>query len=86
MDPKTIFANNEVDLSSVDVYGFDYDYTLACYTCELHHLIYKDALDNLVERKKVCLICFMLVSAIATSAIVCFSFSDSVQTVRCMMP
>lgn len=53
VDPKSVFANNEVDLSTIDVYGFDYDYTLACYTCELHHLIYKEALENLVDRRKV---------------------------------
>ncbi|PIK36877.1 putative 5'-nucleotidase domain-containing protein 3 [Apostichopus japonicus] len=52
VDPKSVFANNEVDLSTIDVYGFDYDYTLACYTCELHHLIYKEALENLVDRRK----------------------------------
>ena len=25
IDPKGVFANNELDLSEVDVYGFDYD-------------------------------------------------------------
>lgn len=71
VDPKTVFANNEMDLSTIDVYGFDYDYTLACYTCELHHLIYQQAMENLIERRKVieylfkkkinCLVCMSLI-------------------------
>ncbi|XP_022088139.1 5'-nucleotidase domain-containing protein 3-like [Acanthaster planci] len=51
VEPKTVFANNEVDLSDIEVYGFDYDYTLACYTDHLHYLIYNQAVENLVERK-----------------------------------
>ncbi|XP_071798954.1 5'-nucleotidase domain-containing protein 3-like [Asterias amurensis] len=51
VNPKTVFANNEINLSNIDVYGFDYDYTLACYTDHLHYLIYNQAMENLVERK-----------------------------------
>lgn len=50
----TVFANNEVSLDDIEVYGFDYDYTLACYNDALHHLIYKQALDNLILKKRVC--------------------------------
>ena len=53
VNPKTVFANNEINLSNIDVYGFDYDYTLACYTDHLHYLIYNQAMENLVERKMV---------------------------------
>ena len=28
-NPKGVFAIDEIDLSEIDVYGFDYDYTLA---------------------------------------------------------
>ena len=31
------------------IYGFDYDYTLAVYTRQLNDLIYKLALDRLVN-------------------------------------
>ncbi|XP_072034317.1 5'-nucleotidase domain-containing protein 3-like [Amphiura filiformis] len=47
-----IFANNEMNLSDIQVYGFDYDYTLACYKDALHRLIYDQALENLVGEKK----------------------------------
>ena len=40
MDPLGVYANNELDLKEIDVYGFDYDYTIACYTDNLNHLIY----------------------------------------------
>ncbi|XP_071477606.1 5'-nucleotidase domain-containing protein 3-like [Diadema antillarum] len=52
VSPKTVFANNEVSLEDIEVYGFDYDYTLACYNDALHHLIYRQALDNLIQNKK----------------------------------
>ncbi|XP_030837575.1 5'-nucleotidase domain-containing protein 3 [Strongylocentrotus purpuratus] len=52
VDPMTVFANNEVSLDDIEVYGFDYDYTLACYNDALHHLIYKQALDNLILKKR----------------------------------
>ena len=51
--PSKIFANNEMNLSDVQVYGFDYDYTLACYTDALHRLIYDQAMENLVNQKMV---------------------------------
>ena len=31
IDGRSVFANTELDLSRIDVYGFDYDYTLARY-------------------------------------------------------
>ena len=50
IDPKGVFANNELDLSEIDIYGFDYDYTLACYTEGLHYLIYDLGREQLVNR------------------------------------
>ncbi|KAF8375482.1 hypothetical protein PRIPAC_81911 [Pristionchus pacificus] len=49
VDPRAVFVNNDLDLSRIQVYGFDYDYTLAVYTRELNPLIYRLALKRLVE-------------------------------------
>jgi len=46
---EQIYANCYVDLSKVDVVGFDYDYTLVTYTEELLELIYEMALSRLVS-------------------------------------
>lgn len=48
-----IFANREVRLSELDVYGFDYDYTLVNYTSELADFIFGAAIDLLISRWKV---------------------------------
>lgn len=52
-NPKGVFANNELHLADIDVYGFDYDYTLAVYKESLHELIYELARDRLVNVLKV---------------------------------
>ncbi|KAM3872064.1 5'-nucleotidase domain-containing protein 2 [Diretmus argenteus] len=49
LNSSTIYANNEVSLSEVDIYGFDYDYTLALYSNTLDTMIYNTARDFLVE-------------------------------------
>ncbi|GFS06889.1 5'-nucleotidase domain-containing protein 3-like [Elysia marginata] len=51
-DPEAIFSNNELSLSDVEVYGFDYDYTLATYTPELHSLIFNLGKEALVRQLK----------------------------------
>ncbi len=48
-----MYANNELDLQEIDVYGFDYDYTLATYKPILHYLIYNLGRDKLVRDQKV---------------------------------
>ncbi len=53
VNPKSVFANNELDLSKIDAWGFDYDYTLAVYTKELNNLIFWMALKRLVTKQKV---------------------------------
>lgn len=55
LNSSVIYANNEVNLAEVDIYGFDYDYTLAQYSNALNTLIYNTARDFLVEHFKVCL-------------------------------
>lgn len=50
MHPDAVFACNELDLSEVQVYGFDYDYTLACYKPLLEDLLYNLAREMLVKR------------------------------------
>ncbi|XP_064086629.1 5'-nucleotidase domain-containing protein 3-like isoform X1 [Macrobrachium nipponense] len=40
VNPRSVFANNELDLRDIEVYGFDYDYTLANYESSVEHLIY----------------------------------------------
>uniref|UniRef100_A0A0K8V031 5'-nucleotidase domain-containing protein 3 n=1 Tax=Bactrocera latifrons TaxID=174628 RepID=A0A0K8V031_BACLA len=52
VNPCGVFANNELDLEEVDVYGFDYDYTLACYKPCLHDLLYNLGRDRLIQKFK----------------------------------
>ena len=56
LSSSTIYANNEVDLAEVDIYGFDYDYTLAVYSNALNTMIYNTARRFLIEHFKVCFI------------------------------
>lgn len=53
MNPKAVFACNELDLKEVNVYGFDYDYTLACYKPSLDYLLYNLGKETLIEQHKV---------------------------------
>lgn len=53
LNPAAIYANNEISLSDVEVYGFDYDYTLAQYADALHPEIFCAARDILIEHYKV---------------------------------
>ncbi|KAK8785557.1 5' nucleotidase C [Amblyomma americanum] len=52
VNPFGVFANNELDISQIEVYGFDYDYTLAVYTEKLHYLIYDLGRDWLINKFK----------------------------------
>lgn len=53
MDPTAVFSCNRLDLRNIDVYGFDYDYTLASYTPELEQLIYDLGKEALLKNFKV---------------------------------
>ncbi|XP_048657116.1 5'-nucleotidase domain-containing protein 2 isoform X1 [Marmota marmota marmota] len=52
LNPAAIYANNEISLRDVEVYGFDYDYTLAQYADALHPEIFNAARDILIEHYK----------------------------------
>lgn len=49
VDEQAIFANNELGMRHIDVFGFDYDYTLASYSTALHFLIYDLAVKELIS-------------------------------------
>ena len=49
INADAVFVNNEISFKYIDVYGFDYDYTIANYSADLHNTIYDIAVDNLIE-------------------------------------
>ncbi|KAG6544180.1 hypothetical protein Mapa_014380 [Marchantia paleacea] len=49
MNPNGVYANYNLRLDQIKVYGFDYDYTLAHYTRALQTLIYDLAKEHLVK-------------------------------------
>ena len=53
INPEAVFANNEMDLAQVDVYGFDYDYTLAGYSDSLQYTIFEMGKQSLLKTKNV---------------------------------
>ncbi|XP_047259659.1 5'-nucleotidase domain-containing protein DDB_G0275467-like [Capsicum annuum] len=52
MNPKGVYVNKNVRLDSIQVYGFDYDYTLAHYSSNLQSLIYDLAKQHIVDEFK----------------------------------
>ncbi|XP_051545231.1 5'-nucleotidase domain-containing protein 3-like [Myxocyprinus asiaticus] len=52
VNPDTIFSNNEMSLQDIEIYGFDYDYTLAFYSSHLHTLIFSIARDILIQEHR----------------------------------
>ncbi|XP_063219793.1 5'-nucleotidase domain-containing protein 3 isoform X2 [Bacillus rossius redtenbacheri] len=47
-----VFACNELDLKEVNVYGFDYDYTLASYKPSMDYLLYNLGREALIKEYK----------------------------------
>ena len=52
IDKNGVFANDELDLNRIDVYGFDYDYTLATYKESVEHFIHEETKNILVDELK----------------------------------
>lgn len=52
LNSSTVYANNEVCLGDIMIYGFDYDYTLALYSNAIHAMIFNTARDILIEQYK----------------------------------
>ncbi|KAG9456074.1 hypothetical protein H6P81_000582 [Aristolochia fimbriata] len=52
MNPEGIYVNKNLRLDRIQVYGFDYDYTLAHYSTHLQTLIYNLAKEHLVDELK----------------------------------
>ncbi|XP_046673635.1 5'-nucleotidase domain-containing protein 3 isoform X2 [Homalodisca vitripennis] len=52
VNPRGVFACNELDLDEVKVYGFDYDYTLAVYKPSMDFLLYNLGRDTLISKFK----------------------------------
>ena len=45
-----VYCNNRLNMDDISVIGFDYDYTLCRYKCELQELIYNEAKNHLLEK------------------------------------
>ncbi|KAH9314644.1 hypothetical protein KI387_023271, partial [Taxus chinensis] len=52
MDPCGIYANDNLRMDQIEVYGFDYDYTVAHYTGSLQTLIYDLAKEHIVKESR----------------------------------
>ncbi|RZC53969.1 hypothetical protein C5167_012815 [Papaver somniferum] len=57
MNPEGIYVNKNLRLDNIQVYGFDYDYTLAHYSANLQSLIYDLAKEHIVNEFKYPEIC-----------------------------
>lgn len=55
VNKKGVFACNELDLKEINVYGFDYDYTLAVYKPAMDFLLYDLGRNILISKYKVSL-------------------------------
>lgn len=52
IDPRGVFVNNEVRLGQLEIFGFDFDHTLATYTQALNEFIFDEARNWLVKQMK----------------------------------
>lgn len=48
-----VFTNSEFSLGHINVYGFDFDYTLVQYGNEVHKFAYEQARDMLIKKLNV---------------------------------
>lgn len=51
-----IYVNRSIRLDLIQVYGFDYDFTLAHYSANLQSLIYDLAKEHMVNEVSICVI------------------------------
>lgn len=58
------YVNKNLNLDNIQVYGFDYDYTLAHYSSNLQSLIYDLAKEYMVNEVSLCIHPLHLVAAI----------------------
>ncbi|TGZ65828.1 hypothetical protein CRM22_005668 [Opisthorchis felineus] len=56
VDPNAVFVNNEVKLGNLQIFGFDFDHTLATYTKALDEFIFNEARDWMVKQLKLSLV------------------------------
>lgn len=63
-DSLGIYVNKNLNLDNIQVYGFDYDYTLAHYSSNLQSLIYDLAKEYMVNEVSLCIHPLHLVAAI----------------------
>ena len=56
VSPRSVFTNSELSLRHINVYGFDYDFTLVQYTPEVMKLIYDESKKRLVNKLGVCIV------------------------------
>ena len=56
MNDGHVFASNELNLSDINVYGFDYDYTIAQYEPSVEQLIYELGKKELISKYRVSII------------------------------
>ena len=54
---RAVFTNSEFSLKYIEVYGFDFDYTLAHYSKHLDRFIYHQARDALIAKFNVRMCC-----------------------------
>lgn len=74
-----VFANNEICLRDIKVYGFDYDYTLASYTEDVHHVLYDLGKESLIKNYKVDILVAYLLH-------ICVNIlSDKIQGTACII-
>ena len=47
-----VFPNTDVNMKSLNVIGFDYDFTLVHYTDDIHYFIYRTARDYMIDHMR----------------------------------
>lgn len=57
---RGVFACNQLDLREIEVYGFDYDYTLACYKPAMGSTLFNLGKDILINKFKVSCLVYLL--------------------------